>query len=152
MNSLEINEILRKNKHTKKNFVSVLPYDYIGSIKPPTRNNSYTSFVVNNQPSYMNGLHWVALFLTNTHIELFDPLSLPANFFYSELFNYLKSINSDIKTSPFPVQQFTSKTCGVHCINFIFLRSLNLTYSEIFSVFYSKNQINNDHIVLNYFT
>ena len=152
MNSLEISVILKKNIHTKKNFVSVLPYDYIHKIKPPMRNNSYTSFVVNNQPSTMNGMHWVAVFLTTTHIELFDPLSLPADFFYSKLFKYLKSVNSDIVISPFPVQQFHSKTCGVHCINYIFLRSLNLTHSEIFNSYYTKNRLNNDYIMLNYFT
>lgn len=151
MNSLDINRILKKNKHTKKNFVSVLPYDYITSIKPPERNNLHTSFIVNNQPSTMNGLHWLALYLSKSQIELFDPLSFPPDIFYSELFNYLKSINKNIIISPFPIQPFNSKTCGVHCINYIFLRSLKMTHFEIFNLYYSKNQSNNDYIVSNYF-
>ena len=68
MNEIELQEVLRKNIGAK--FVGVFPRD----ILPQPIDGAY---VINTDPHYKPGQHWVAMYLNGGRGEYYDSLGLP---------------------------------------------------------------------------
>ena len=72
MNTGQLEHALRTNQLTSKLFRAVVAADRL-----PTSANQQGSYVVNTDPHYLPGQHWVVLHFTSSHIVYFDPMGAP---------------------------------------------------------------------------
>jgi hypothetical protein len=125
----EIVELLHDIDHR---YVPVIASDQVDQLSLPKDGN--LSFVMNLDPSYLGGSHWIAVNIDTTHgkfLEYYDPIG------GAPTADFLRRIQAVVGKSPsllklkvntMPDQSITSSTCGWHCIKFLHER-VTLGYS-----------------------
>jgi hypothetical protein len=137
MNNIQIENILKKDKFSKHNFIGVYSRDNLPLkvIKPST-------LIFNSDISSGPGEHWIALNYTkNGNCEFFDSLGLGPHFYGIE--NYLKNTSKKCKINKNAIQSLNSTYCGFYSILFILIRSRNYSYKTFLNSF-EKNTNKND--------
>jgi hypothetical protein len=77
--------------------------------------------VINTQPSTLSGEHWLAVYITISKINVFDPLG----FYYpSMLVNRIEKLNRPTFYNRVMYQNPMSETCGQYCLLWLTLHSL----------------------------
>lgn len=102
--------------------------------------------VVNLDPSYKSGSHWVALCISPSDFaadEYFDSYGLPP---CNTILNYLEGKYIFSKKQ---LQSFTSTICGQWCIFYIWKRCQGLGLDEIVAQFKGSQPEKNDAYVNN---
>ena len=93
------------------------------------------SYVINFDPSYKRGTHWVAIIIKHNIIENFDSLSL--KFIPKSIKLFI--VNSKKKFVHFnnrAIQKFSTLTCGIYVIVLIKLSSLyNISLVDFMTIF-----------------
>ena len=149
LTSVDLLNLLKK----QPNFVGIFASDKIPIF---TVSQFPISFIVNIDISDLNGSHWIALYIDNSNLEIFDSLGFNPNlwsFYPKKLFQFLQSYSfshrfliSDIYQPP------NTYHCGLYCILFILLRRRH-SFRNITANF-SRNLYQNfsilTHILLNF--
>ena len=137
----DIYKNLNKDFYSKKSFIGVFARDKLPEVK-----NYPTSFILNTQPTYKPGEHWLAVYFNKDRLcEFFDSFVFPPSIY--GLDKYLKSKSSDFVSNTQQIQDNDSASCGYYTIFFILLKNRNFSLDEIIS-FFSKNNFKlNDYLV-----
>lgn len=102
----------------------------------------YDYFIINTEPSYKKGVHWVAFSINSG--EFFD------SFGHSPLFygTYFEKVfgKLNIKYNSQPLQCQTSSTCGLFCIYFILLKFKKYSLKSIIDSFTTNCNINEKQV------
>ncbi len=105
--------------------------------------NKKTFLVVNIDPSYKRGSHWVALMIDKNGKNIyFDSYGLPP-----QKYIFKKYLGKNYTYSKKQVQHPLSTTCGQWCIFFIWEKNKGKKLKDILKFFESKHLLANDHIV-----
>ena len=143
MNSRQLCWILSGDKFTKLSFRGVYAIDEIKSIKTV----SYpSSFVINLDPSYKPGSHWVAVYFDKNSVgEYFDSL---AGYPPHEVVDFLLSHVKGWQYNRMQVQELYTTTCGQFVVFYIYQKSRGLTLEVILPKYFSThNKVRNDLLV-----
>ena len=118
--------ILSGDKFTKQFFRGVYAIDEIKSIKTV----SYpSSFVINLDPSYKPGSHWVAVYFDKNGVgEYFDSF---AGYPPHEIVHFLRSHAKGWQYNHMQVQELHTTTCGQFVVFYIYQKSRGLTLEVI---------------------
>ena len=139
-----------KNLQFTKDFIGVYAEDQVSHLSITT---FPSSLIINLDPSYMRGSHWLAIRISRSSLEIFDPLGfqilswprIPCH-----LLNFLRRWSSHRKTFISPViQSQSSVLCGFYCIAYIFCRQV-FSFNEFLKFF--KTPERNDNFLLNVFS
>ena len=139
MNNLQINEILKNDKFTKKIFYGALAID-----KLPKKVRYPSCLIINNQSSEKQGEHWLAIFFNKKKEAIFfDSFGLsPVNYNLDTfLIKFSKKYTFDNKK----IQSFFSTYCGYYCILFLLLISRGKTLKYFQNQF--QNVFKNDNMI-----
>ena len=138
LTTIDIENLLLKDKFSRMNFIGVFPRDEMPAI------TFYPScFVVNTEPSYKEGEHWLALFFNKSRsCYFFDSFGHDPSFF--NMTNYIKRFSSGLIYNREQIQGLFSETCGYYCVYFILLMSRGFSLESIISCFNLKNFELND--------
>jgi hypothetical protein len=103
------------------------------------------SGVINTDPSYLPGTHWIAFYIDKNKIcYFFDSYGYqPKQYGLSSQFSKCSKIVYNNKK----LQSNSSKVCGYYCIYFIKTISRGIHFKNIIDVFSKKNLKFNDFIV-----
>lgn len=148
MNTNEIMRILNRNSITSPYFIGCFSSDNI-----PCNVNRYPyCMIVNMDPSWLNGSHWIAIYCQSVNnVEYYDPLGFwpPLNVFIR---NYLASFKS-LRYNNFQIQSSNSNACGMHAIYFLYHRCAGLKFTEIIKCFQLNviRKIKPDSVVKKFF-
>ena len=139
-----------KHLQLTKDFIGVYAEDQVSNL-------SITSFpsslIINLDPSHMRGSHWLAIRISRSSLEIFDPLGFqilgwprtPCH-----LLNFLRRWSSHRKTFISPViQSQSSVLCGFYCIAYIVCRQV-FSFNEFLKFFKTPEQ--NDYLLINFFS
>ena len=140
MNTIELINILSKDKFSKKLFCGVLPIDLLQNFKfcKPC------SLIVNTEESTKPGEHWIAFFITNDrHLEYFDSYGIKP--FRIEIYNFIKKHNLKLIYNKKKIQNSLSINCGKFCILYLLLRNRGFKMKKILKFF--VNNKNNDLLI-----
>jgi len=146
MNTLQIDKILRRNQTTSPFYLGCFSSDQL------VRNskNFPQSLVVNFDPSWQEGSHWVAIFAESPiSVDYYDSLGIwpPLNENISQFLSNFKHVHFN----PCAFQGIKSKKCGKHAIFFIFNRSNGKSFDQILHFLTrGKDHISPDKIVENF--
>lgn len=71
------------------------------------------AMIVNTQPHNLPGQHWIAIYITNTTVKVFDPLG---QVYPSFLVNEILKTRKHVTFNRVMYQNPLSTTCAQHCI------------------------------------
>jgi hypothetical protein len=120
----------------------VLSADELSLIKRPG------SYIVNTDPSYLSGQHWLAIYVArNGSVEVFDSLGYPPNH-YPFLKTYLKGKTFTHNSKRW--QKSGTITCGQFCLFYLYHKCRGLTLKDIVD-FYRNDDLNeNERLVVQF--
>jgi hypothetical protein len=134
MNTIELDKILG----TMPGFLGVLPFNHL--VKPVHLKRNYYFLIVNTDPCFRSGQHWIAIFLYNTwsggvwtwRADYFDSLGNPPK--QKSMLDFLQSWCGENWTfNSTALQSKNSSVCGCYCVYFILKRLHNYPMKEIVS-------------------
>ena len=132
------------------NFIGCFAQD---ELKDLTIRSLPVFIIVNFDHSASNGTHWIAIYISKTTLEIFDPLGFNTSlwpniphFLLDFLHKY--STNRKILISK-QIQSPSSTLCGFFCIYFVLHRTNN-TF-KICNNLFSAQLLCNDNILINVF-
>lgn len=140
---------LRKVLNDSKFFLGIYPQDFLLRLKI----ESPAFFIINLDVSSMPGSHWIALYIDNSSIEIFDSLGLEKSTWDRKPSILLRFVEKYAKTRKLrisrKIQHDFSNFCGVFSLFFIILRPF-LPFWSICDYF-SENLILNHQKLLQFF-
>ena len=145
METQEIYAALKTKPSTKDCFNSVYPIDKL----PPKKNLRYSTegegfIVVNTDPSYKKGSHWVAICISPSEYsadEFFDSYGEEPP---PQIKDYLEG-NYLVQTNQ--LQSYDTTVCGQWCIFYIWKRCNGFSFGEIVKAFKDNTPENNDKYI-----
>lgn len=110
------------------------------------------SYIINTDPSFLPGKHWVvAYFPQNSPAEFFDSLGRSPSYYSPFIVNFLThSQNKQFKHNLQVLQPSNSSTCGLYCLFFLYYRARSITFEQILNMF-SKDLEHNDNVIVEFF-
>ncbi len=136
-----------KDKITcRTHFLGVLPSDQLP--KKPIRILP-SACIINTHPARLPGEHWIAVYLTQDGPTcFFDSFGNPPNShrFPTTINNFLAANDADVLYSNGRVQDYSSDTCGQHCVFFLYHLARGYDYNHVMKL-YTDDYIKNDKMV-----
>jgi hypothetical protein len=121
-------------------------YPNFGGVFPSNRIKIYNfrpnGLIVNLDPDYKPGIHWVSLYVNeDDSIDYFDSFGFP--FPFPNLLKFeIIMVNKRL------IQPFESEFCGVHAMHFLICKFKGYSNSKIMERYNSLNLETNDQIAL----
>ncbi len=145
MNTLQLTAIMDKIT-CRTHFLGVLPSDQLP--KKPMRILP-SACIINTHPARLPGEHWIAVYLTQDGPTcFFDSFGNPPNShrFPTTINNFLAANDADVLYSDRRVQDYSSDTCGQHCVFFLYHLARGYDYNYVMKL-YTDDYIKNDKMV-----
>lgn len=138
MNTVQLNKIMKKHKFTKKIYLGTFAID-----KLPKKVKYPSCLIVNNQKSYEDGEHWMAIYFgKNKHAEFFDSFgNSPEKF---GLDKFIKKNSKKITFNRIKLQSDFSLFCGCYCVLYLIYKCKGYSLNYFINLF--DNPIDNDKI------
>ena len=139
MNSKQLEHVLLLDNKIKENYIGIYPINELIEFK-----KSECLMIVNLDPSYMPGSHWVVLYKKNNQVvEYFDSVgNKPKN----SIINHLFAQNLTCIYNNKRVQDYNTNTCGLYCLFYSYYGCRNCNLNDIIHCF-SNNLKRNESIV-----
>lgn len=145
MNSYEISTILKSDELTKTLFKGVYAADQI-----PTVTTYPSAFVVNTDPRYRGGQHWVSIYFDGVKKgEFFDSYGNKPMHYSQYFVDCLQENSISYISNKVGLQSYSSNVCGFYCILYIYCKSRQMKMSEIVQMF-TSDKLYNDWTVTNF--
>ena len=137
MNSIQIRDISEKNSEIRKKISGVYPID-----QTPQIINIPTSMILNLDPSYRSGSHWISLCIDIDGVGFYmDTFGrIPANT------NIITQYCSNWEFNDKQIQPNSSLLCGEYCLYFIYWWSRGREGKDILKDF-STDLYYNDQLI-----
>lgn len=128
MNSIEILNALNSNKFTKKLNPLVLASNELPKKKIPIAKRQ--CLVVNTDPSYRPGSHWIGIYFSQRKCIVFDSSGSGLSIFTNKnILNFLrKNKRSHMVYNDIQLQDILSDVCGELCILFCLFMACNYSF------------------------
>lgn len=132
MNTLQLENIFEKLKINKKFYYGIFPIDRL-----PIVNKFPTCLIINNQSSYQEGEHWIAIYFDkHKNASFFDSFAKSPS--YYGLKSYLKKFSNNVQINKKRIQSNFSNYCGLYCVFFLIYKLKGR------SMFYFQNLFKNN--------
>lgn len=128
LNTLQLRHALTHNLMTQSYFDGIYPLDELKSIETPPK-----MIVVNTDPSYKPGKHWMLFFRDNDVMELFDSLGRDLSDMEADIKTFAHRFNDTVKYVSQRVQPVNSSLCGHYCLYFAHRRCDGHSMNDIVS-------------------
>jgi hypothetical protein len=132
LNELEILDIM--NNFGCGKFLGVFGCDELVNI------TKQGYLIVNTDPSYQAGTHWISIAIKKTSVYYYDPLNM--NFWFSDanISNFLMKLGRDLYINNVSIQTLNSPYCGQHCVVFCYLMmNRNTSFRQFLNIFSPHN-------------
>ena len=138
MNSTELLAVLRR--WFPEEYIRVCGIKHLKTDKP--------GLYIVNTATEGPGLHWVAMYVTETTVDFFDSFGRAPEYLRNGTM-FMEAIGSKtLLVHSKCLQQTTSKVCGVYCLAFLYVRAHNMLPS--FFQLFDRNRDCNDVKVVDY--
>lgn len=144
MNTIEITSVLSHNNVTKKKFKGVFACNQL-----PLNETVKKPFlcVANTQPSYMEGQHWIAIYIPlRGKAEFFDSFNNgePKNRYFKKFLQMNSKEDTAFLINTQKLQGDYSSVCGFYCCMYTYWRSKGCSLKSFIKMFSKTNFNSND--------
>ncbi len=138
MTTNDIYRAINKDIFCKSSFLGVFPRDRLLTIY-----RFPCSVILNTEPSYKEGEHWLAMYFTDKRqCEFFDSYGNAPTTYGLE--KYIKLASSEWNYNKQRIQGDSSASCGYYCIYFLLLKSRHFSLNDVVGLFSKTNFDLND--------
>ena len=131
-------KVLREDASSKTCFIGCFPRDNLPVIK-----TFPACLVVNTDPSYKEGEHWLGMYFDRYKTcYFFDSYGNMPEYF--GLLEYIDRFSSNMEYNKYKIQGFFSNTCGHYTVFFILMITRGFSIKDIIECFNLKNFDLND--------
>jgi hypothetical protein len=145
MNTIQLQSCLLKILKHKDFQIGVLASDELTLVE-----RKKFLIVVNSEPSFLPGQHWVAFLKIGKNLEFFDSFGKDVDFYGSYFKLFVKSHGGKVIYNNTQLQSNESFLCGQYCLFFLFCRNHNMKYKRILECF-SKWDLNANDVMISQF-
>ena len=139
---------MRRDYYINQNFLGVFSLDQFLNLEIHDDNRKRFLLVVNEQPSWKEGSHWLLVFKNKDNVYFIDSLGRTPS--YYGLHDRICNLGDNmIFINNTPLQCYNSSTCGAYSIYFSYYFQREVAFDEILNDF-SLHRENNDAIVLKF--
>ena len=132
MNTIQLDMIMNLDKFSKNKYIGTFAFD-----KLPKKIKYPSCFIINNQPSHMDGEHWIAVYFSkNKSCHFFDSYGNHPKYF--DLNNYLKKFCNKIFYNKKQLQTNKSVYCGIYCILYLLFKCRGYSLKKFLKNFNSQ--------------
>lgn len=140
MDEIDLNQYLIIDDQIMRLFRGIISANELCMIE-----NKQSLYIVNIDPNFLPGSHWVCVYVEKDTCEIFDSLgNNPSK--YNDYFKTFMNKYKKCRYSIVKLQDEKSKMCGAYCIYYCYLKSRNFMLSHIIDSF-SKDFKLNDYLV-----
>ena len=148
---MDSNEVMKAAQALDiSNFLGVFAADQLCGIGK----NQVGTLIVNTDPFYLEGQHWISICLGDKDIYLYDSLCLDV--YKSEYFSkFLIYMNKHLHYNTIRTQSLESIMCGYHALVFCYVMKTGGSekiFRSFLETFRSYNVLNREQLSLTYFT
>ena len=136
LNTIQLRNALLENEITKPFFSGIFPMDQLKNISAPPK-----LILVNTDPSYLPGKHWLLFFRTKDRMEMFDSLGQELHEMNPAVQTFAHRFNEYVKYVSQRVQPLNTALCGHYCLYYAYLRCKGDSMNEIVSRMPNPNWI-----------
>jgi len=117
---------------------------YASDTLPSTVKKYPSAYIVNTDPAWKPGRHWVAFYFRDrNNAEFFDSFGRKPGH-YSETFEaFLENNSRHVQCNDKRLQQNYSQTCGYYVLFYLFMKCLKVSLHDIVHIF-SEDKRQND--------
>lgn len=108
-------------------------------------------YIVNTDPSYKPGKHWVCIFLSNVP-EFFDSLGQPPLYYDRRFERFVIIQGPTYMYNSKRIQSYGSDSCGHYCIYYVVKRAMGFSMRDIVNEFSSTDLLSNDNKVQGFYS
>ena len=132
MDTVQLTGILSSDPHARNCFIGVVPCNHL----PTKFSKAPACLVVNTDPSWKQGAHWLAVYMDeNRDLEFFDSYGQDPEQ-YRLVYDFLKRNGQNKwKENRKQLQGPLSSTCGQFCLYFLLWRCRGIKFEKIMSGF-----------------
>lgn len=144
LSSLDLNNFISKDEILLPMFQGVYASNRI-----PEHNPLGKFFIINTEPSWSPGKHWVSIYFPFHSLpEFFDSLGKCPSFYSNYILDFLIENSAVGFVYNYKrIQNVYSSSCGMYCLYFAYHRSRNVYFKDILKKFSSSNLGYNENIV-----
>ena len=143
MNTLDLISIIHETPLIRDVFIGIYPSDILGCIYDRSKLNKVSFAIINQDPSYLKGSHWILLYITDKDVLYFCP---QAQYPKQEMLQFLLESHKKVYINRKKVQHDFSTICGLYCISYVVLKMLGKCNECAIRSF--KNLLRNDTFVV----
>lgn len=113
MDSITLCQLACSDNYLKLIFQGVFPSDSMPNHVP-----KHSAFIINLDPKYLPGSHWIGVYFRNKTVHYFDSYGLkPSN---KNILHFLHNHSSIIKYNDARLQNDFTTSCGLFCLFFLY--------------------------------
>ena len=148
---MDSNEVMKAAQALDiSNFLGVFAADQLCGIGK----NQVGTLIVNTDPLFLEGQHWISICLGDKDIYLYDSLCLDV--YKSEYFSkFLINMNKNLHYNTIRTQSAGSIMCGYHALVFCYIMKTGggeQIFRSFLETFKSYNVVNREQLSLTYYT
>jgi hypothetical protein len=146
MDTVQLTQALLQDRYSKQCFGGVHPSNHL----PQEIAKTPLCIIVNTDPSYKPGTHWLALYIDEKcKVEFFDSYGRTVDK-YPFIKKFIERNNAQlIKANTHQLQGSLSSTCGQFCLYFLLWRCRGISFEKIMSSF--SNSVDANDILVTAF-
>lgn len=146
MNSLQINNVMLKNKYTKNKFKGVFACDKL----PKNKINKPSCFIINTDPASLPGTHWVAVYFPKRgYADYFDSFGMKPNI--KSILKFISHNSVKYNYNSKQLQNIFSPVCGNYCCEYLLHKCQGRTNSKFFNKYKINDTPKNDILTVKNF-
>ena len=146
MNTLQLLDILSRDKFTKTQFLGV----YASNQLPKKIHKYPVCLVVNSDKSTEFGSHWICFYISSrSKIEFFDSFGNPPSYYKGGISDFAVQYD-EMNFNPHMLQRPHTAICGQYCIYYLYFKCRGYSLRRIVSRFVSEKYTCNDPCVYNF--
>ena len=144
LDGLEIANLLKKDRYTKKIFRSVTARGKL----PQSVKKLPSVYVINTDYYFQKGIHWVFIAFFTKYTLFFDSFGLSPIYYNFPLI--VKRGGVPLILNTLSIQSQSSSACGHYCLYFIYFLSRGKNLNDILEHFSKTNKKWNDKYVFHF--
>ena len=146
LNTSQLNQLAFHHPTLAPYFMGTFPCDQLPNLR--RYDGESRGLIVNTDPSYMEGRHWLGIWFEKNKCEVFDSLALKLDLYETTdpLKDWLKHFKYVVHND-MSCQSIYDQSCGGYALMFLVARSQDLSLTDFQKGFYKHNYVLNDQKV-----
>lgn len=137
LSNLQLKCMIACDSLMRDKIIGVFPADQIRKLE------SNEGLIINTKPSGHEGEHWLSVYNTGDHVEVFDSFALASN----KIFINFQKLAGSLYINKISIQCSDSNVCGYYSVFYLFLKVRNISFQDFLDLFSPMCEMNDAFVI-----